>query len=203
MTQLTTELRADRLTERKTAPSDRMTGQVVFGLLIVVLMFGGIAGWAIGTRIEGAVVAPGMVAVESNRKTVQHLEGGIVGEIHVQEGDYAKAGQLLMRLDDTLTQANLAIVVNQQTDFLAQRARLTAELTDRDAVEYPPQLLERTAESEGRGNDRGAGSALYRPPRSPGGGSGLRPAAHRGLQRADQGPEAAGRRRDKGAQTLP
>ncbi|TQV73275.1 HlyD family type I secretion periplasmic adaptor subunit [Denitrobaculum tricleocarpae] len=148
MTQLTTELKPAPRSNKPPAPSDRMTGQVVFGLLVVVLMFGGIAGWTIGTSIEGAVVAPGMVAVESNRKTVQHLEGGIVGEIYVQEGDYAQAGQLLMRLDDTLTQANLSIVVNQQNDFLAQRARLTAELTGRESIVYPTQLLDRSAESE-------------------------------------------------------
>ncbi len=148
MTQLTRELKAAPRATKSPAPSDRMTGQVVFGLVVVVLMFGGIAGWTIGTSIEGAVVAPGMVAVESNRKTVQHLEGGIVGEIYVQEGDYAQAGQLLMRLDDTLTQANLAIVVNQQNDFLAQRARLTAELTGKESIVYPAQLLERSAESE-------------------------------------------------------
>lgn len=147
MTQLTTELKSAPRVKNSPAPSDRMTGQVLFGLAVVVLMFGGIAGWTIGTRIEGAVVAPGMVAVESNRKTVQHLEGGIVGEIYVQEGDYAEAGQLLMRLDDTLTQANLAIVVNQQSDFLAQRARLTAELTGKESVAYPARLLEQGAES--------------------------------------------------------
>lgn len=148
MTQLTTELKPAQRMEKRTAPSDRMTGQIIFGLLVVGLMFGGIAGWAISTKIEGAVVASGMVAVESNRKTVQHLEGGIVGEIFVQEGEYAQAGQLLMRLDDTRTQANLAIVVNQQNDFLAQRARLTAELTGKASIAYPPRLLASAGETE-------------------------------------------------------
>lgn len=148
MTQLTTELKSTAPSLRAAAPADRMRGQIIFGLLVVVLMFGGIAGWTIRTKIEGAVVAPGMVAVESNRKTLQHLEGGIVGELFVKEGDYAEAGQLLMRLDDTLSQANLAIVVNQQNDLTAQRARLTAELTDQDAILYPPSLAERYQETE-------------------------------------------------------
>ncbi|WP_282607711.1 HlyD family type I secretion periplasmic adaptor subunit [Pelagibius sp. Alg239-R121] len=147
MNQLTTELKTGQ-PPVKAVQADRMSGQIVFGLLVVVLMFGGIAGWTIGTKIDGAVVAPGMVAVESNRKTVQHLEGGIVGKIFVKEGDYAEAGQLLMRLDDTLSQANLSIVVNQQSDLTAQRARLTAELTGRDTIEYPRQLAERRAEAE-------------------------------------------------------
>lgn len=148
MTQLTTELKPARQTAKAAAPSDRMSGQVIFGLLVVVLMFGGIAGWTIGTKIDGAVVAPGMVAVESNRKTVQHLEGGIVGEIFVKEGDFAEAGQLLMRLDDTLSQANLAIVVNQQNDLTAQRARLTAELTGSENIDYPSELAAQRHETE-------------------------------------------------------
>ena len=148
MSRLTTELKSGPAVREAAAPADRMRGQILFGLLVVVLMFGGIAGWTVRTKIEGAVVAPGMVAVESNRKTLQHLEGGILGELFVKEGDYAEAGQLLMRLDDTLSAANLTIVVNQQNDLTAQRARLTAELTAQESVVYPSPLLAQLEDTE-------------------------------------------------------
>lgn len=148
MNPLSTELKPDQAYRKAAAPSDRMSGLILFGLLVVVLMFGGIAGWTIGTSIDGAVVAPGMVAVETNRKTVQHLEGGIVEELFVKEGDYAEAGELLIRLASTFNQASLSIVVNQQSDMIAQRARLIAELTDKETIGYPTELAVRHEEAE-------------------------------------------------------
>ena len=81
----------------------------VFGVLLVLLLAGGLGGWAALASISGAVVATAQVVVESNTKTVQHLEGGIVAEIRVRNGDRVQAGDVILRLDDTETKANLGL----------------------------------------------------------------------------------------------
>ena len=78
-----------------------------------MVALGGFGGWASTTDIAGAVIARGTVVVESSVKKVQHLTGGIVGEILVKEGSQVETGQVLMRLDDTLTRANLGVVQSQ------------------------------------------------------------------------------------------
>ncbi|MGE0117243.1 MAG: HlyD family type I secretion periplasmic adaptor subunit [Dongiaceae bacterium] len=104
------------------------------GLGVVALVFGGTALWSIFAPIDGAVVAAGQVVVESNRKTVQHLEGGTVREILVREGETVGAGAVLARLDDTVQTANVALVDGQLTELYARRARLETERDGRDAV---------------------------------------------------------------------
>ncbi len=94
---------------------------------IVVLWAGGIGGWAVFTEISGAVIARGMVVVESAVKQVQHRDGGIVREILVEDGDEVAAGDLLIRLDDTQERTKQSIILNELAELYAQRARLTAE----------------------------------------------------------------------------
>jgi len=91
----------------------------------------GLGGWAAIAEISGAVVSSGTIVVETNIKQVEHREGGIVREIYVKNGDIVSAGDLLLRLDDTVTKANLAVVTKQLRELSAQEARLTAE---RDAL---------------------------------------------------------------------
>ncbi len=107
---------------------------VRLGLGIVATVFGGIALWSMLAPIDGAVVASGEVVVESNRKTVQHLEGGVIGEILVREGETVRAGAVLARLDDTVQTANVALVDGQLAELYARRARLEAERDGRDEV---------------------------------------------------------------------
>lgn len=114
----------------------------VAGLLVLLFGFGAFAVWASVAPIDGAAVAPGVLAVESNRKTVQHFEGGIVEEILVREGDYVEKGQLLVRLDDTEASAQLGIVRTQYLGLLARAARLIAERDEAETIEFPPTLLE-------------------------------------------------------------
>ena len=98
-------------------------------LLVSVLAFflvGGVGAWAALTEVAGAVVATGTVVVETSTKQVQHQEGGIVKEIKVQHGDMVKAGDLLIQLDDTVTRANLAVIIEQLNEFNAQKSRLLA-----------------------------------------------------------------------------
>lgn len=112
---------------------------LVFALALVVLLVGGVGGWAANTEISGAVVAAGTVVVESNTKQVQHREGGIVREITVRDGDTVKAGDLLIRLDDTVTRANLTVVLNQLDELSAQRARLLAERDGTELIDFKPE----------------------------------------------------------------
>ena len=82
----------------------------IIGLAIVVLLVGGFGGWAATSQLSGAVIAQGSVVVESNVKKVQHPTGGVVGEILVHEGSAVEAGQVVMRLDDTVTRSTLGVV---------------------------------------------------------------------------------------------
>ena len=83
---------------------------LIVGLSVVVLLAGGLGGWASTAEISGALIAPGSIVVESSVKKVQHPTGGVVGEVRAHDGDVVKAGDILVRLDDTVTKANLAIV---------------------------------------------------------------------------------------------
>lgn len=105
--------------------------RVMVGIGLCVLLVFGCGGWAAVSSISGAVVAGGSVVVESSVKKVQHPSGGIVGAIPVKNGDQVKAGDLLLRLDDTQTRANLGVIVSQLTELNGRKARLAAE---RDGV---------------------------------------------------------------------
>lgn len=112
-----------------------------FGLTLVLLVVGGVGGWAATTSISGAVIASGMIVVDSNLKKVQHPTGGVVGEIRVRDGARVEAGDLLLRLDETVTRANLTIVVKSLTELTARKARLEAERDGKDEISFPAELL--------------------------------------------------------------
>lgn len=107
--------------------SDSLWTYAVTGSVVMVLLFGGLAGWAATTRLAGAIVAQGTLVVDSNIKKVQHPSGGVVGEILVRDGDKISAGQVLIRLDDTVTRANLQIVKSQLDEAEIRTLRLEAE----------------------------------------------------------------------------
>jgi HlyD family secretion protein len=117
----------------------------VLGLAGLLLVFGTIGGWAAMTSIHGAVIASGVIVVDGHSKRVQHRDGGIVAEIRVTDGDQVEAGDLLIRLDETETRAQLAIIEAVLDDFEAKRARLRAERDGDSAVRFPPDLLARRA----------------------------------------------------------
>lgn len=116
------------------------------GLAIMLAFVGGAGGWAATMQLAGAVIAPGVLVVESNIKKVQHPTGGIVGELLVHQGDKVVAGQILMRLDDTVTRSTLGVVRSQLDELLAREARLLAERDRRDAVSIPAELMSRRQE---------------------------------------------------------
>jgi HlyD family secretion protein len=116
---------------------------LIIGLAVVLVLAGGFGGWAATVQISGALIAPGAVVVESNVKKVQHPTGGVVGEVRARDGDVVKAGDVVVRLDDTVTKASLAIVVKTLNGLYARAARLEAEQRGEDKITFPPQLTER------------------------------------------------------------
>ena len=117
---------------------------LIIGLAIVVVLAGGLGGWASTTEISGALIAPGSVVVDSNVKKVQHPTGGVVGEVRVRDGDLVKAGDIVVRLDDTVTKASLAIVTKTLNGLWARAARLEAEQRGADKIVFPPMLTDHT-----------------------------------------------------------
>jgi HlyD family secretion protein len=116
---------------------------LIIGLAVVLVLAGGFGGWASTVQISGALIAPGAVVVDSNVKKVQHPTGGVVGEVRVRDGDLVKAGDIVVRLDDTVTKASLAIVVKTLNGLYARAARLEAEQRGDSKLTFPPQLTER------------------------------------------------------------
>jgi HlyD family secretion protein len=114
----------------------------IFGYLIITVTFLVLGGWSAIAKLDSAVVASGVVAVESNRKTVQHLEGGIIQEILVREGQRVKQGDILFRMDPTQAQASFDLQQNQLYAALAQEARLVAEREGAAEVTFPEEFRE-------------------------------------------------------------
>src|SRR5437899_1305433 len=94
----------------KTPEARSVHRHLVAGCAAVVLLVGCLGTWAATTEFAGAVIAPGQLVVETNDKKVQHPTGGVVGELRVNDGDHVQAGEVLVRLDETVTRANLSIV---------------------------------------------------------------------------------------------
>src|ERR1700758_4477049 len=106
---------------------------VIIGLVAVLLLGFVVGGWASTAEISGAIIAQGSLVVDSNVKKVQHPTGGVVGEVRVHDGDRVKAGDILIRLDETVTRANLAIITKGLTELYARKARLSAERDGADS----------------------------------------------------------------------
>lgn len=126
-------------------------GYVWAGYLTMLLTFGGFGGWAAIAPLASGVVAEGRVSVETNRKSVQHLEGGIVQDIMVTEGDMVEAGQPLIVLDDTQAQANFAVQQARLSTLELTEARLVAESTGAETITMPASVeVEPPADVQGR-----------------------------------------------------
>ena len=121
---------------------------LIVGLSVAGLLTVGLGGWASTQEISGALIAPGQIVVESNVKKVQHPTGGVVGEVRARDGDTVKAGDIVVRLDDTVTKANLAIVTKNLDAAMARAARLEAEQRGVDKINFPPQLTDRASDPD-------------------------------------------------------
>jgi len=124
----------------------RIGAPLAAGAFLLIAFFAGFGGWAALAPLSSATVAEGVIRVETHRKTVQHLEGGIVREILVNEGDKVTAGQVLMRLDKTQSGTTVSVLQDQQDALLALQARLEAERDGLDAIQFPPELLARQSD---------------------------------------------------------
>lgn len=118
-------------------------GFIRFGLICVLILGGGVGGWAATALISGAVIAMGQLRVQSNKQVVQHPDGGVVGKINVRDGDVVEAGAVLLRLDDTLLRAELAALESQLFEIMARRGRLEAEITHAKEVTFDTELIQR------------------------------------------------------------
>ena len=125
------------------SPTPDWRGPAMAGYLLILLVFGLMGGWAAFAKLDRAVVAPAVIAVESNRKVVQHFEGGIVSEIFVREGDQVADGQVLFRLNDVQARAGAELQRNQLDAALVLQARLLAERDQANAIPWPVDLLRR------------------------------------------------------------
>ncbi|MCU9837364.1 HlyD family type I secretion periplasmic adaptor subunit [Ruegeria sp. WL0004] len=115
---------------------------IVFGIIGLIILVGGFGTWAVMSQIAGAVVAGGRIEVDRNRQIVQHLDGGVVAEIQVDEGDTVSEGQVLIRLDSNLLNSQLLITEGQLFELMARRGRLEAERDGNDTITFEDELLE-------------------------------------------------------------
>ena len=124
------------------APAPRTRWPALFGLAVFSVFVVGFGVWSTMAPLAEAAIAPGTIKVEGNRRTVQHLEGGIVREILVRDGSKVQAGQVLVRLDDVQSDSTAEAQRAQRWALMAQDARLVAEMgKPGDPIEFPPDLL--------------------------------------------------------------
>jgi HlyD family secretion protein len=129
-------------------PQASIRRHVIVGSTLVAVLALGFGGWASTAELSGALIAQGSLVVDSNIKKVQHPTGGVVGEVRVHDGDHVKAGDILIRLDETVTRANLAIVTKGLNEFYARKARLGAERDGADAVPMPRELADQAGDPD-------------------------------------------------------
>lgn len=123
------------------SPIHRLRGPLLAGALVMAVFLGGFGLWAAFAPLESAATAPGVVEVETSRKTVQHLEGGIISQILVKDGDSVTEGQPLIELNDVKARSTLVAQQAQLADAQTRQARLQAERDGRDTVEFPAALV--------------------------------------------------------------
>lgn len=116
------------------------------GTAVTLLLVGGLGGWSSLAEVSGAVIATGRIDVVSEVKRVQHPTGGVVGTILVREGSEVDKGQTLIRLDDTVTRAELGAISSSLDQLLARQARLECERDGKPALQFPSALLDRSSD---------------------------------------------------------
>jgi HlyD family secretion protein len=137
------------MAERTACAIDRTIRRYLLGgVAACIFLVGGAGSLAAVTELSGAVIASGKLVVDSSVKKVQHPTGGVVGQIFVREGDAVKAGQVLLRLDETVTRANLAIVTKSLDESEARLGRLEAERDGIDSIVFPSSLTSRRDDPE-------------------------------------------------------
>lgn len=124
------------------------TRYIVAGLVVIFVFFGGLAAWSAFFPFRGAVIASGTVKVSSERKTVQHLEGGIIDTILVREGDIVDKGEVLIKLQSAQVDAEVELLQGRLWAKLAESSRLLAESTMKESITWEKELLEHKGNQE-------------------------------------------------------
>ncbi|MEJ0011726.1 MAG: HlyD family type I secretion periplasmic adaptor subunit [Bauldia sp.] len=122
-------------------PMTSLRRPAIAGIAAILIGFGGFLVWAFTANLDSASVASGSVIADSKKKTVSHLEDGILSELLVAEGDKVKAGQPLLKLDDTRARSDLASASGTRIGLLARLARLRAEQASAATITFPAELL--------------------------------------------------------------
>jgi len=123
-----------------------LSRHLMAGTALIAVLVLGAGGWAVTANVAGAVIARGSIVVDSHVQKVQHVAGGVVGELLARDGDKVEAGDVLVRLDSTLTRANLAVVAREMEALSARKARLQAERDGAASIQVPPALAARLDE---------------------------------------------------------
>lgn len=123
--------------------SESARAPIIIGIVVFLFFFVGLGSWAALAPLDSAVMAQGAVKVEGNRQTLQHLDGGIVKNLLVREGDKVEAGQVLIRLDEVAPQANVDVLSGQHDALKALEARLLAERDQQPRIAFDPELAAR------------------------------------------------------------
>jgi epimerase transport system membrane fusion protein len=131
-------------------PNESTRGATIAGVAVLAAFFLGLGGWAATAPLNGAAIAPAVIKVEGNRKTIQHLDGGIVKELLVKEGARVEAGQTLIVLDETQPRAARDVLAQQSDVLRGEEARLLAERDGDEAIAFPDDLLARRGAPEVR-----------------------------------------------------
>lgn len=135
----------DATRARPNRPTTSIRREILAGVAGMVAMVGILGGWAVATSFSGAVIAPGVLVVESSSKKIQSATASLVREVLVDNGDRVEAGDLLVRLDDTVARANLTILSRSVDEFTLRRSRLLAERDGTAALALPPEIVARAA----------------------------------------------------------
>src|SRR4051812_26625695 len=130
------------------AHEKKLRSLVLTGTTLIALFGGTIGLWAATSNLSGAVMAGGEFVVDSSVKKVQHPTGGIVGSLLVHEGDRVNEGDIVVRLDETVTRANLQVVSKQLDELVGRQARLEAERDGASEVQIPSEFAARMSEPE-------------------------------------------------------
>jgi membrane fusion protein, type I secretion system len=125
-----------------------LRNHLIGGTVVALVLTFGIGGWAATTELSGAITASGSVVVDSNVKKVQHPTGGVVGELLVREGDRVRLGDTLIRLDETVLRAGLAIVTKGLDEMRARKARLASERDGAEHIVVPEEFLKNSPTPE-------------------------------------------------------
>ena len=130
------------MTAAKKSDGWNASRHIIIGFVCIAVLAGGLGSWSATAKLEGAVIASGQLRVETRRQVVQHPDGGVVGEIMVREGDLVKSGDVLIRLDGSKLDSELAVLESQLYEMMARRGRLGAEQLDAESITFDPELLE-------------------------------------------------------------